>query len=169
MFKDRRILLAAFLALQIVLAGCGGGGGGGQPAPPVVYTPNYIASLNNLLHWQTLPVKVGFQLPSNWTDFYSSSLPANAALSWNEPGEQAFFEVVSTGNADFLVSWVDNPLPEWGPSAIGQTDYTYNQNLSMMVPGTVSVVISAHDHYGHLQTAQEMQECIAHELGPSWA
>jgi len=76
----RALFIASCVAAALALAGCGGGGGKSTAAPPAItYTPNYISSLDALYHWTFLPVKVYFETPDNWTNYYPADLTATAA------------------------------------------------------------------------------------------
>jgi predicted Zn-dependent protease len=161
--------LFALVFLLQGLSGCGGGGGMsvvGPPTPTTTFTPNFISSLTSLNHWSALPIKVFFNLPPNWTTFYAADLPTNAALSWNQPGEQAFFVVVSSASqADVVVSFVNNPDPSWGVGAVGITNSQFDASTGLLTPGSVSVTAAVHDQRGQLLTSEEMTTTIAHELG----
>ena len=157
--------LVLLIALGCALAGCGGGGGGGS-SQDVVFTPNYISSLDSLNHWSVLPIKVYFALPADWTNTYPADLPAQAAQSWNISGKQAFYSVVgSQAEADVTCSFVPSPLPKWGVNTVAVTEYSIDTSQHLMVPGTVSVICALHDVSGRALGAAQVQTSIAHELG----
>ncbi len=154
------VLLAAFVSMAV---GCGGGGGGSAPQ---VFTPNYISSLDGLYHWASLPVKMYFDTPSDWTNYFPSDLGANAALSWNIPGAAAFFSVVQrAADATVVCAFVYDPLPEWGSTAQAITYYAYYTDTKTLVPGKVSVTCAIRDRRGRVLGQEQMQAVIAHELG----
>lgn len=156
--------LLALLSAAVLIAGCGGGSGGGSAA--VVFTPNYISSLNGLYHWASLPVKIYFDTPADWGSYYSSGLPSDAASSWNIPNAPAFFSVVSkAADATVVCSFVYDPLPEWGSTAQAITYYAYYTDTKLLVPGKVSITCAIRDRRGRVLSSELMQAVIAHELG----
>ncbi len=103
-------LLLAAIAVALCLSGCGGGSSGGTPpaVSAALFVPNYVSSVS-LLHWNHLPMRVSFNLPSNWSQLYASdpNLEVDAANEWNQAGQQAFIQVVPLGApADVVVQFV---------------------------------------------------------------
>jgi hypothetical protein len=166
-----RTVVAVLLLISVfcLLTGCGGGGGGTQAATdPLIYTPNYIDSLDHLLHWQTLPIRVFFAIPGNWSTYYTADLPAAAAESWNQPNWHEFLVVVTKASeANVVCTVVDTPPANWSTNQVGQTEYHYDPKTNVMssAPGDVTVMVTIHNHFGTRLSSAEMQGVIAHELG----
>ena len=152
--------------LLVALAGCGGGGGSRVFAPPPVndqlFTPNYIRSLTGVCHWNHLPIRVGFTFPGDWQQIYPADqdLHIRGANEWNQSGRQVMVVVVTSGQIDVPVSFVNQR--ELGGTAQGMTSYMYDTTGRML---TASIRIAHRTRDGALIPASDVQSFIAHEIG----
>ena len=116
--------MLAALVLLVSLAGCGSGGSRILRPPPVndqLFVPNYVSSLTGVCHWNHLPLRVGFTLPSNWQQLYPADQDLNvqAANEWNQSGLRAMVTVVTSGQIDVAVNFVNQS--DLGGNAQGLT------------------------------------------------
>ena len=158
-----RYLISALLIL-VILAGCGGRRS--SPAGEIdtgLFTPNYIQALDTgLFHWNHVPVRIKFDLPTNWSDLYPSdtTLHVEGANEWNQPGLQALTMVVKSGQ-DVTVSFV--PQSHFGGKAQGVTTYTYNSGSREIIAAGIEVALD--NPYVGTLSAADAQVIIAHEIG----
>lgn len=161
------VIAAVVLLVVATIAGCGGGSGGSPSAPtpidPQLFVPNYVSSLDRLLHWGHLPVTVYFNLPADWGTLYQN-IDVLAANEWNQPGKQALTSVVSvSGGSDVTVAFVHrSELVEYGVGTQGYTRYEYYPSLLMF---GASVKVALDDANGAPISANLAKKVIAHELG----
>lgn len=158
------IIIAALLAL----AGCGGGGQASSPAPVIndkSFVPNYISSLENLLHWNHLPMKVSFETPTNMAQLgWSLDMFNNAANEWNQPGKRALVAVAPYGEpADVVVSFVNRSVFTGGTNATGITYVSYYENSLLITAANIEVCKD--DPFRGTLSAGDAQFTIAHEIG----
>lgn len=158
--RVRRILLTGLVA--ILLVGCGGSGPSLPPVDVTLFTPNYVSSLRALYHWDHLPIKVAFNLPSDWQQRYPANpgLYIDAANEWNQPGRHPMVSLVTPALADVQVFFVSPD--EFEGNIRGQTEYTVDSRgvmrsalikISLDIPGVGSL------------SASDAQLAIAHEIG----
>jgi predicted Zn-dependent protease len=157
--------MLAALVLLVSLAGCGGGGSRTFRPPPVddqLFVPNYVSSLTGVCHWNHLPLRVGFVLPSNWQQLYPANqdLYIQAANEWNQSGLWAMVTVVTSGQIDVAVSFVNQS--DLGGNAQGLTRYSYDTTGRMT---EASIKIALKTPTGALVSANDAQVFIAHEIG----
>lgn len=151
--------------LLVSLAGCGGGGTRIVTPPPVndqLFVPNYVSSLTGVCHWNHLPVRIAFDLPSNWQQLYPSAqdIHVRAGAEWNQSGLQAMVNVVTSGQIDVTVTFVEQS--ELGGNAQGLTRYTYDATGQML---SASIKIALRTPGGILIPANDAQAIMAHEIG----
>lgn len=160
-----RLRVLVVICLLAVITGCGGGGGSTATVDTQLFTPNYISSLNVLLHWNHLPMRVAFNVPSNAATFgWSPNIYADAANEWNQPGKQPLTTVVPYGNpADVVVQFVDRSNFSGGSNATGLTNVTYNPR-SLQI-STASIEITPQSPFGGYLSNNDAQVTIAHEIG----
>jgi len=162
----RRIsLLIVALVLPILFIGCGGGTG---VSPPLIdetlFVPNYVLDLNSkLYHWDHLPVRIAFDLPTNWYELFPEdpTLHVRAANEWNQPGKQALTVVVPiTSQHDVRVEFVSENGLEGGRQ--GLTEYTHDTTRQML---SATIKVALYTAQGRKLSAQDLQATIAHEIG----
>ncbi|MCX6344369.1 MAG: matrixin family metalloprotease [Armatimonadetes bacterium] len=156
------------IAALVALAGCGGGGQASSIAPVIndkLFTPNYISSLDNLLHWNHLPMKVSFETPTNMAELgWSSSIFTNAADEWNQPGKRALVSVVPYGEpADAVVKFVNRSVFTGGTNATGIAHISYYENSLLITAANIEVCKD--DPFRGTLSANDVQFTIAHEIG----
>lgn len=156
--------MLAALVLLVSLAGCGGGGSRILRPPPVndqLFVPNYVSSLTGVCHWNHLPLRVGFVLPSNWQQLYPANqdLYIQAANEWNQSGLQTMVTAI-TGQTDVVVSFVNQS--DLGGNAQGLTRYSYDATGRMT---EASIKIALKTSTGAAISANDAQVFIAHEIG----
>lgn len=156
--------MLAALVLLVSLAGCGGGSRITSPplVNPTLFTPNYVTSLGTLCHWNHLPLRVGFVLPSNWQQLYPANqdLHIQAANEWNQSGLWAMVTAITSGEIDVSVSFVEQS--DLGNDAQGMTQYSYDMTGRMI---SASIRIALKTPTGALISANDAQVFIAHEIG----
>lgn len=153
------------LVLPILFIGCGGGTG---VSPPLIdetlFVPNYVLDLNSkLYHWDHLPVRIAFDLPTNWYELYpeNPTLRTTAANEWNQPGKQALTVVVPiTSQYDVRVEFVSENGLEDGRQ--GLTEYTHDTTGRML---SATIKVALYTAQGRKLSAQDLQATIAHEIG----
>lgn len=153
------------LVLSILFVGCGGGTGvSPPPIDETLFLPNYVLDLNSkLYHWDHLPVRIAFDLPTNWYELYpgNPNLHTTAANEWNQPGKQALTVVVPiTSQYDVRVEFVSENGLEGGRQ--GLTEYT-RDTTGQMLSATIKVAL--YTAQGRKLSAQDLQATIAHEIG----
>lgn len=138
-----------------------------NPANTNNFTPNYIENLDNLLHWNHLPVKVAFVVPSDISSLgWNTSMFSTAAQEWNQAGKQALVTVVSPDwQPDVTVSFIDRNDPNYtgGPDSTGYTDTRYYEGTLEIVSATIQITKT--DPQGHILSPGDMQVTVAHEVG----
>lgn len=164
------LIILSALACAIVLSGCGGGGGNNNadtPTSATNFTPNYIGNLDNLLHWNHLPVKVAFVVPSDIGSLgWNTTIFTTAAQEWNQNGKQAFVSVVSpNAGPDVKISFVNRNDPGYtgGADSTGWTDTRYYENTLEIVSSTIQ--ITKDDPSGQILSPNDLKVTIAHEIG----
>jgi len=163
------LLLIAAVAAAVVLSGCGGGGG--ASAPPIndqLFTPNYISSLNLLLHWNHLPARVSFLKPADFADYgWSATICEDAAAEWNQSGKQALTQVVPYGQpADVVVEFVSRENFSGGANSTGITNASYNTATHQIVSEAIQITPVKPPAFGNgYLSSNDAQVTIAHEIG----
>ncbi len=167
--RTLRILTACIaIALLLALAGCGGGGKASS-IPPVIdnksFTPNYISSLDRLLHWNHLPMRVSFETPTNLAQLgWSSEMFTTAANEWNQPGKQALVVVMSYGQpSDVVVKFLNRSGFSGGTNATGITHISYYENSLQITSADIEICID--DPFGGTLSASDAHFTITHEIG----
>lgn len=161
------LFCAVLMTLALVMTGCGGGSGAARTPPPdsTLFVPNYVSSLDNLLHWNHLPMKVYFNLPSNWSALYpgNTDLYIRAADEWNWPGQQQLIQVVSSAiGADVTVDFV-NTVSGSSADTAGVTSTTYSSRT--MEIQSANIQVGLRDQHDNPEIASWVQLATAHELG----
>jgi hypothetical protein len=147
------------------LAGCGGSKVASPPSiDATLFVPNYVEYLNgNLFHWDHLPVRIAFELPTNWHVLFplNPNLHIDAANEWNQPGKQPLTVVVpSKSEFDVYVKFV--PQAELGGNYQGLTEYT-RDSTGRLLRATIKITLYTSE--GKLLSPADVQATIAHEIG----
>lgn len=164
--------LVVMIAASILISGCGSSGSQPKstntttgPNTTIVFSPNYISSLDDLYHWSSLPIKIYFVKQSNWSSFYLNSLPQTAAQSWNIPQAQAFFQVVSqSSQADVTCVFINDPRPDWGSSQVTNVHFLINNAQKLILSGTY-MECAVRTKTGQMLSASQLQTAVAAGLG----
>ena len=162
-------MVIAAMAATIVISGCGGGGG--TSAPPIndqIFTPNYASSLELLLHWNHLPVRVSFHKPADFSGYgWSVTVCEDAAAEWNQPGKQALTQVVPYGQpADAVVEFVSRASFSGGTMSTGITNISYNVTTHQIAGVSIQVTPVEPPVAGNgYLSSNDAQVTIAHEIG----
>lgn len=152
----------SLVALILSWYGCGGSGG---PTPTVndqLFVPNYVTFLEGLYHWDHLPMRVVFYLPSNWQELYPSDrdLYIEAVNEWNQEGKQALIAIVAPGSpSDAAVTFVRQA--DLGGTTRGRTEAVHDSNGVMK---SANIKIALDTPWGVI-AAGDARATIAHELG----
>ena len=159
----------AAVAATAVLSGCGGGGGGSTP--PIddqLFIPNYVSSLDLLLHWNHLPARVSFHKPADFAGYgWSATVCEDAAAEWNQPGKQALTQVVPYGQpADVVVEFVGRANFSGGPNSTGITNASYNTATYQIASEAIEITPVEPVAFGNgYLSSNDAQVTIAHEIG----